>query len=135
MHTEPTVQLPVQMSTSAHHVDWLYYFLYWLSVVFFVGITGAVVYFVWKYRRRPGVKAEPTGHNTTLEIAWTVAPIILLVMLFLWGFRGYMDLTVPPANALEIRVRAQKWAWDFEYPNGGHTGNGRADENTMHDLS
>ncbi len=63
MKPQPTVQLPGQWSTVAPAVDWMYYFIYWLSVVFFVGITVAAVYFCIKYRRRPGVKTEPTGHE------------------------------------------------------------------------
>lgn len=123
MNTEPTFQLPGQWSTVAPSVDWVYYFIFWVSVVLFVGIVGTMLYFVWKYRRRPGVKAEPTGHNTVLEITWTFTPLILLALLFHWGYRGYMNLFVAPANALEIRVRARKWSWDFEYPNGGHSVN------------
>jgi len=123
MNTEPTVQLPGQWSTVAPHVDWVFYFIYWMSVILFVGIIGTALYFVWKYQRKPGVQAEPTGHNLPLEVGWTVAPVIFLVLLFHWGFQGYVQMTVPPANAMEIRVRARKWSWDFEYPNGAHVVN------------
>jgi cytochrome c oxidase subunit 2 len=123
MNQEPTFQLPGQWSTVAAQVDWVYYFLYWVSVVLFVGIVGTMLYFVWKYRRRPGVKAEPTGHNTVLELSWTFAPLILLALLFHWGFKGFIFMQVAPANAIDIRVRARKWSWDFEYPNGAHSVN------------
>jgi len=119
---EATYQLPEQLSTSAAQVDWLYYFIYWLSVVMFVGIVSAAIYFVWKYRRQPGVKSEPTGHNTALEAGWTIAPLFLLVLLFHWGFKGYMEITVAPADAIEIKVTGRKWGWSFEYPNGGVSG-------------
>lgn len=123
MLNEPTApatfQLPEQMSTFAGDVDWLYYFLYWMSVVLFVGIIGAMVYFAWKYRERPGHKATPTGHNLPLEISWTVAPIIILVFLFHKGFQGYMDEAVAPADAMQIHVNAKQWGWEFVYPNGG----------------
>ena len=115
---DPTFQLPEAMSTSAPQIDELYYFTYWVSVVFFVGIVGAMIYFAWTYRRRPGVKAEPTGHNLPLELAWTIAPVFILVILFHWGFKGYMDLSVAPVNAEEVRVRAFQWGWDFEYASG-----------------
>ena len=107
------------MSTVAGDVDWLYYFIYWLSVVLFVAIVGAMVYWAIKYRERPGHKAEPTGHNMPLEVAWTVAPIFILVFLFHKGFQGYMDMTIAPANAMEVRVNAKQWGWEFVYPNGG----------------
>jgi cytochrome c oxidase subunit 2 len=114
-----TFQLPEQMSTVAGDVDWLYYFIYWLSVVLFVAIVGAMVYWAIKYRERPGHKAVPTGHNMTLEVAWTIAPIFILVFLFHKGFQGYMDMTVAPANAIEVHVNAKQWGWEFVYPNGG----------------
>jgi cytochrome c oxidase subunit 2 len=118
MTFDPTFQLPNDMSTAAEHVDWTYYFIYWLSVVLFVAIVAAMIVFSYVYRKRKGHKPVPTGHNLPLEIAWTVAPIIILVLLFHWGFKGYMDLAVAPPNAMEIRVRAFQWGWDFEYPNG-----------------
>lgn len=114
-----TFQLPEQMSTVAADVDWLYYFIYWLSVVLFVAIVGAMIYWAIKYRERPGHKAEPTGHNVPLELAWTVAPLLILAFLFHKGFQGYMDMAIAPANALEIRVNAKQWSWEFVYPNGG----------------
>ncbi|MEI8256413.1 MAG: cytochrome c oxidase subunit II [Deltaproteobacteria bacterium] len=121
MNPQPSIQMPGQWSTVAPTVDWMFYFIYWLSVVMFVGIVATAMYFVVKYRRRPGVKAEPTGHNNTLEIGWTVAPVVFLVFLFHFGFKGWMELRVPPGDALVIRVRAKKWLWDFEYPNGMHS--------------
>jgi cytochrome c oxidase subunit 2 len=115
----PTFQLPEQMSTVSGDVDWLYYFIYWLSVVLFVGIVGAMLYFAYKYRERKGHKAEPTGHNLPLELSWTIAPIFILIFLFHKGFQGYIDMSVAPANAIEIRVNAKQWGWEFVYPNGG----------------
>src|SRR5258708_2874517 len=114
-----TYQLPEQMSTVAADIDWLYYFIYWLSVVLFVAIVGAMVYWAIKYREREGHKAEPTGHNLPLEIAWTIAPVFVLAFLFHKGFQGYLDLAIAPANAMEIRVNAKQWSWEFVYPNGG----------------
>lgn len=118
MTLEPTFQMPDQMSTQADTVDSTYYFIYWVSVVLFVGIIATLVYFAYRYRRRPGVKPVPTGHNMILEIGWTVAPVFILVLMFHWGFKGYMAMAISPPNAMEIRVRAFQWGWDFEYPGG-----------------
>ena len=114
-----TYQLPEQMSTVAADIDWLYYFIYWLSVVLFIAIVGAMIYWAIKYRERKGHKAEATGHNIPLEIAWTIAPIFILVFIFHKGFLGYMDMAVAPAGSIEVHVNAKQWAWEFVYPNGG----------------
>jgi cytochrome c oxidase subunit 2 len=119
MNEPATFQLPEQMSTVAPDIDWLYYFIYWLSVVLFVLIVGFMVYWAIKYRERKGHKPAPTGHNVPLEIAWTIAPIFLLAFLFHKGFVGYMDMSIAPAGSMEIRVNAKQWGWEFVYPNGG----------------
>jgi cytochrome c oxidase subunit 2 len=111
-------QLPDDFSTHGKPIDTLFGDIFWMSVAFFVAIVGAMIYFCWKYRRRPGHKAEPTGHNQVLEIGWTVAPIPILIWLFHEGFLGYMGLSLAPAGAIEIQVKANQWNWAFVYPNG-----------------
>ncbi|HWN66208.1 MAG TPA: cytochrome c oxidase subunit II [Haliangium sp.] len=117
--TGGTVWLPQQASVTAHNVDWMFDAVYWLSVVCFVGIAFAVVWFVWKYRARPGHKVQPSSHhNDVVETIWTVIPSLICVGLFVGGWRGYVDLTTPPKHALEIHVTARKWSWEFTHPNG-----------------
>jgi cytochrome c oxidase subunit II len=113
-----TMQLPVIMSSGAPSYDFLFYGIYWFSVVFFVAIVGAMFYFVWKYRRRPGVKAAPTVDSTKLELFWTIIPFFMTIVLFHVSFDQYIKNAVASENALEIRVRGKRWSWDFQYPNG-----------------
>lgn len=115
---QATLQMPPQMSTFAADVDNLYYLIYWLSVISFILIVGFMLVYVWMYRRRPGLKAQPSGHNTALEIGWTISPLFVLAYLFVEGFRGFMNMQVAPPDALEIRVIAKQWSWDFIHPNG-----------------
>lgn len=114
----PSSQLPPALSTWAAGVDDIFYFIFWTSVVFFVGIVGAMVYFMWRYRRRPGVKAEPVGHHNALELFWTFSPLILLFYMFHWGYTHYLEGVVAPDDAINIRVRGRQWAWSFEHANG-----------------
>jgi cytochrome c oxidase subunit II len=113
-----TTQLPVIMSSTATQYDALFYFIYWFSIVFFVAIVGAMFYFVWKYRRRPGVKAAPTVDSTKLELFWTIIPFFLCILLFHISFDVYIKNAIASESALEIRVRGKRWGWSFQYPNG-----------------
>jgi cytochrome c oxidase subunit II len=108
---------PVEGSSFSHDVDPLYHFITWISVICFVGIVGTTIYFVAKYRRRPGgpLHGEDT-HNTTLEIIWSVGPSIILVILFYWGFVGFLDMRTAPRHCYELKVTAKQWSWDFEHP-------------------
>jgi cytochrome c oxidase subunit 2 len=83
-------------------------------------ITALVVVFVLKYRHRKGSgPAESSaGHSTTLELTWTIIPTIIVLILYYYGFRGYMQMTVEPPNAYEIVATGRMWNWTFTYPNG-----------------
>jgi len=119
---DATIQLPEQASTLAPMVDSLYYDIFWISVVFFVAIVGCMVVFAWRYRRRKGHKSKPPGHHNALELFWTFSPLILLAYFFHTGFESFMYMSVPPPNAVNIRVTAYKWRWVFEQPNGMQEG-------------
>lgn len=114
----PSIQLPEQRSTFAPMVDDLYMFIFYVSVIFFVGIVGAMMYFAWKYRRREGVSSRPPGHATLLELFWTFSPLLLLAIMFHWGFNAYIYSAKAPTDSIKIRVTAKQWAWGFEHPNG-----------------
>ncbi len=111
--------LPAQGTTHAKDVDDLYMFVFWLSVVFFLIITGLVVAFVVKYRRRgPNDRTGNLTHHLGMELTWSIVPLLLCMVIFFWGFKDYMTANVPPGDAMEINVVAEKWLWTFEYPDG-----------------
>ncbi len=110
---------PESASTTAPDVDGVFNWITWICIFFFVLIVGVMVYFMFKYRRRQHVAstAGPT-HNTPLEITWTAIPMILVVLIFYIGLKGYVNVTTPPENAYEIEAVGQQWFWSFNYPNG-----------------
>ncbi|WP_281328048.1 cytochrome c oxidase subunit II [Polyangium sp. 6x1] len=111
--------MPKQSSTIAEEIDTAYYIVYWLDVVMFVLLMGALAYFMYKYKRRgPKDKLSDVTHSTTLEISWTIIPSILVIALFFVGLKGWMKAMVAPGNALEIRTTAEMYMWTFTYPNG-----------------
>jgi cytochrome c oxidase subunit 2 len=116
MKQEATVQMPRAMSTLAENVDTMYYFIFWVSVAFFVAIIGAALWFCVAYRKEKNPQATPPGHHDVLELFWTFAPLILLIPMFHFGFKGYVQAMVAPAHSVEMRVRGKQWAWDFYYP-------------------
>jgi len=115
-----SLTLPIRGSAYAAEVDALYGFIVWLSIFFFLLVGVLPLVFAWNYRRKNG-KDHPTPHitdNLTLELIWSVAPLIIVMVIFFWGFNSYMKSTVAPLDALEIQVTGKKWQWTFEYPDG-----------------
>ena len=106
-------------SHSAAWSDGLYLMITWFSIFFFVVLMALMVYFVIKYRRRPGVPAQPSPHhNLYIEILWTVIPSASMLVMFVYGFWGYVEKTRVPDNAIQLRIQGSKWAWIATYPNG-----------------
>lgn len=118
--------LPPSGSTIAPEVDALLHFLFYAALGFIIIVYTGVVFFTIRYRRRKTSKLETTSgpsQNIALEITWTLVPLVLVLFLFIWGFRSYVHMSVVPKDAMEIKVTAQKWFWSFPYPEGASTVN------------
>ncbi|MBL8724015.1 MAG: cytochrome c oxidase subunit II [Planctomycetes bacterium] len=110
-------QMP-KLASTFDHVDGLFYFTYAVCIFFFVLITGVLAYSVVAYRRKtfdqPAV--ANTTHNTPLEVVWTVIPLIIVMVMFAWGYYGARDMTNIPADARMYRATAKQWNWTFKHP-------------------
>ena len=119
MDTTSYSWLPPQSSTHAASVDSLFNFILFWSVIFFLIVVAGIVFFVLRYRRRGKVGlTSGKDHNLALEIVWTAIPVVLILIVFFWGFKDYMRLNVVPNDAVEIKVTGQRWFWSFDYPEG-----------------
>lgn len=108
-------------SNFAKDVDFAFLFTLVVSVFFLVLITGLMIYFVIKYNRKRNPKATNVHSNVALEITWTVIPTILVLIMFWFGWVGYVDMSEAPENTLNVDVTAQMWKWTFKYENGKTT--------------
>ncbi len=119
-HRGQTFWMPEQASTSAASVDFTFDVINWICYFFFLLIVVIMVVFVWKYRRREHA-ANVSGpvHHLPLELAWTIIPLILVIVIFVMGMRGYLDLQEAPEGSYEVQATAQKWSWTFTHPTYG----------------
>jgi cytochrome c oxidase subunit 2 len=116
---ESTFWLPRRASNLASDVDFNFMLVYWICVFFFALITFLLIFFILRFRRRPGYEQEPsTSHNTPLEVVWSVIPTLIVIGLFWSGYKAYLNMAIPPQNSYEVLVTGQKWNWQFTYPNG-----------------
>lgn len=80
-----------------------------------VFVLALLVYVGWRFRRDANPTPSKTTHNTTIEILWTVVPVLILVVIAVPSFRllYYMDET---KNAeMVIKVTGNQWYWNYEY--------------------
>ncbi len=99
-------------------VDAAFFIIIGISLVFLVGITAMMIYFVFKYNKKKHPKAEPTKENLQLEILWTVIPTLLVLGMFYYGWVGYRPMRIIPSDAISVKATAKMWSWSFDYENG-----------------
>jgi cytochrome c oxidase subunit II len=109
--------LPENVSTYGPSIDRLFYVIYYVTGATFFVVQGTLLTFLILYRHREGRRATYTHGNTTLEIAWTIAPAILLVILAFVSRSVWAEIKqrVPPSDML-VQVTAKQFNWEIAYP-------------------
>lgn len=112
--------MPIQATDLAKEVDSLYAFLIISSLISFVILIGGMTWFLVKYKRSSvDQKSAYISHNTFAEFTWSFIPLVIMLVIFYWGWVIFEKLRVPPADiAAEIHVTAEQWAWTYKYANG-----------------
>ncbi|MEO6714862.1 MAG: cytochrome c oxidase subunit II [Mycobacteriales bacterium] len=111
---------PTGGSVESREIGDFYNVVFFLALVVFVGVNGALLYFVTKYRRRPtDVGMPPQIHGSTIaEVTWTVLPALLVFGLFgmSWSSMRSVDRKDEPPN-VTVNVQGYQWNWEFDYGN------------------
>jgi len=114
-----TFWFPPAGSTLAPQTDWVFHYIYWISVFFTALIVGVMIFFMLRYRHRKNWDGEESAnHGLVLEITWSVIPFLLTVVMWWKGVETYIYSDVMPQNAMQIQVKGRQWNWSFVYPNG-----------------
>jgi cytochrome c oxidase subunit 2 len=111
--------VPESASTLAWKVDALYFFLSGVTIFFTLLISGILIFFAIKYRRRsPHEVPRPVAGSHKLETLWTVIPFLIAMTIFVWGAQLYFEQYRPPKNAVEIYVVGKQWMWKIQHTTG-----------------
>ncbi|WP_246731410.1 cytochrome c oxidase subunit II [Methylocapsa sp. S129] len=79
-------------------------------------VLALLAYVIWKFNEKANPTPSKTTHNTLVEVAWTIIPVIILVIIAIPSFRLLTDeLVIPPAD-VTVKVTASQWHWAYEYP-------------------
>jgi cytochrome c oxidase subunit 2 len=106
-------------SVEAESIDKLWDFIFWLGTAVFIVVGGALGYAIIRFRKRPGNEQEPKQihGNTRLEIAWSIIPVVLLVIIAIPTLTTLFDLRSPAeGDFLRVEVIGHQWWWEFQYP-------------------
>lgn len=129
--------LPDANSTYASKIDGMFDVILWITMIVFVLVELGLIYFLWKYRHKPGRKALYTHGNNKLEIAWTIVPAVILVFLAIFSNSLWSEIRNPntfPKNSASIQIKPRQFQWDITYPGPDGKFNTADDINTINQL-
>jgi cytochrome c oxidase subunit 2 len=111
---------PKEASTIAPYMDTLYFFLVAVSLFGVAVVLFLLVFFSVRYRRDRHPEAVQIEGSTLLEATWTIIPLAIFLVVFVWGALLYFRIYDPPTNAMNIYVVGKQWMWKVEHPGGQH---------------
>ena len=111
--------LPEGASTYAPRIDQLFWTILGITGFFFFLVQICLLFFVLKYRSRPGKSASYVHGNTMVEVVWTLIPALILLGLTIASQRVWADIRYPkqaPASSIQVEILAEQFAWNVRYP-------------------
>jgi cytochrome c oxidase subunit 2 len=97
-------------------------FLMWIITIIVLLVLGLLLVAAYRFHESRHPVPSKRSHNTILEIVWTAAPVLVLVIIAVPSFKLlYYKNTVPPA-ALTVKVTGHQWYWSYSYPDDGNFG-------------
>jgi len=101
------------------NIVWFHNFLLVLITLITLFVLALLVTVVVKFNARANPVPSRTTHNTLIEVAWTLIPVLILVGIAVPSFRLlFLQLDVPKSD-LTIKVTGKQWYWSYAYPDNG----------------
>ncbi|MEQ8657474.1 MAG: cytochrome c oxidase subunit II [Hyphomicrobiales bacterium] len=98
------------------HIQWFETFTLIIITAIVIFVLALMIYVCWRFSEKNNKTPSKTTHHAMLEVAWTVVPIIILVVIAVPSFRLlYEEAVVPPAD-MTIKATGYQWYWGYEYP-------------------
>src|SRR5882757_9936671 len=111
---------PPEASAISPYMDAFYFFLIAISAVGMIAVIILVFGFSIMYRQEKNPVATQIEGSTLLEATWTIIPLALFLICFVWGAVLYFRIYNPPANSMNIYIVGKQWMWKAEHPGGQH---------------
>ena len=111
----------IKASNFVTGVDNAFMLILGICFFFLIGLTFTMLYFVYKYNKKKNPVATQIRGSATLEVIWSVIPVILVLVMFYYGWGAWTPMTKPPKDTFNIKLVARMWNFTFEYENGKKT--------------
>ena len=97
---------------------WLHWMMLIICTVIFIGVFGVMFYSIWNHRKSKGAQAANFHESVKVEIAWTVIPFIIVVLIALPATKVLVAQKDTTNADLTIKATGYQWKWGYDYLNG-----------------
>ena len=104
------------VTSVATQLHWLDDMLLWIITAITLFVVGLLAYAAVKFNRRANPNPSTFTHNTPIEIAWTVVPIVILVFIGAFSLPILFDQQEIPEADVTVKTTGYQWYWGYEYP-------------------
>jgi cytochrome c oxidase subunit 2 len=91
-------------------------YITWLMAAICLFVLALLLAIVARFNENKNPVPSRTTHNTLLEVAWTIVPVLILVAIAIPSFRLLREQLVPPKADMVVKVTGYSWYWGYEYP-------------------
>jgi cytochrome c oxidase subunit II len=106
---------PVMADITSFHT-----FVLWIVTAITIFVLALLLICIFRFNARANPTPSRTTHNTPIEVAWTIIPVIILVLIAIPSFRLlFTELDVPTPD-LTVKATGKQWYWSYAYPDNGN---------------
>lgn len=114
-HGAWTVNMAPGATEVSHKVFDLHMTIFWICVLIGIVVFGAMFWSMLLHRRRPDRLAASFHESTTVEVLWTLVPLLILVAMAIPATRTLLQIYDTSESDLDIQVTAYQWKWHYKY--------------------
>ena len=118
------LDFPAPATKIMAEIHWLNWFMIVICAVIFVGVFGVMFYSILKHRKSKGAKAASFHESTTVEIIWTVIPLIIVIAMALPATKTVVAMKDTTNSDITIKTTGYQWKWGYDYIKGEGEGIG-----------
>jgi cytochrome c oxidase subunit II len=99
-------------------VDQTFLLIFIIAAILFIAIAIGMVVILFRYNHKRHPQAATFKGSIPAEIIWIVFPTLIVIGMFISGWKSYLISRTPPPGTLNVDVTGRKWTWSFTYKNG-----------------
>jgi cytochrome c oxidase subunit 2 len=112
------LNFPVAATKIMAEIHWLHWMMLVICTVIFIGVFGVMFYSIFKHRKSKGAKSASFHESTTVEVIWTVIPLLIVIGMALPATKTVVAMKDTTNADITIKTTGYQWKWGYDYIKG-----------------